>query len=123
MTDDIWIVCENPSHPTKTARIARMTKDARGWHDMGFVLAKDALAARDETRAIREQHIKGRGVPVIPKRTKSDDTFERPKLNLRCDLCGYELRAVIERLAPVLDTLAESGVSRITLRALDARFQ
>ena len=114
MIDDIWIECDEPSHPTNTANVERQTKDARGWQGMGFVLA------RDSRQSVVDAEREGRRSKV-PKRTSAEDTYGQPKYNLRCPLCGLEPRATIDRLAPVLDTLAENDVPRITLRALDAR--
>lgn len=118
---EVIIECRGESHAGKVAKIANMVHDARGWADAGSVTKRAWDRTHDEGHAL--------GHGVVPQRTQTgyepgaDEGDHHRKHDLRCPLCGFELDVRIDRLAPILDGLADAGVPSVSLAALGARLQ
>lgn len=110
----VTVVCEERSHEGKRATVGSFEHLSGRWRatltrsrgvDVNFDKSthSDLLDANDSPL-----HMGDQSWPV------------RERYNLRCELCGFTVPARRERLDPILDRLADAGVSTVSVRALGA---
>lgn len=130
------VYCDDPSHPTKKAMLETFTRgDSGGWmlwpvkarNGTGF--SRWSQSALDELDQLVDTGPEG------PMRmgTRSSGITLRYRYEIECPICDLSLQVRSEKIAPVLDVLAEhaqyvpdergdlTGVFAISLRALSAR--
>ncbi len=95
-------------HKRKVAVIATLVREGRNWVEVIPGL-KMARGARTRTT----------GTPTFQILSGSEG--RRARWQWRCPLCDLDVQPRHENASPILDTLAEAGVSRVPLSALAAR--
>jgi hypothetical protein len=114
VTAEIVVTCSDSGHQGKTANIIKFKRgDSGGWL-MGPVTARGQLWPRPY-----DQYLLGE-TPVDPdgRLDPADRAATRGRVSVRCDLCGVRLDRRAERLYPILDQMAEAGVSHCELAHL-----
>ncbi len=121
VTETVRILCCAEAHAPKVATLATFHRFAPGvWHE-GH--RRRPGSAREDSRVTED---------LMGDWTMFDDTSlpgessagpPRRRHSLRCLLCDDSLPVRDDKLAPILDGLADAGVPSITLPALRARLR
>jgi hypothetical protein len=118
VTAEIVVTCSDSGHQGKTANIIKFQRGAAsgGWL-MGPVTGRGQLWPRPY-----DQYLIG-DTPVDPdgRLDPADKAAARGRASVGCGLCGVRLDLRAERLHPILDRMAEAGVSHCELAHLVRR--
>jgi hypothetical protein len=118
MTTEIVVTCSDSGHEGKTANIIRFERGDSGWL-MGPVTVGGQHFGGQLWPRPYEQYLVG-DTPVDPdgRLDPADRAAARSRMSAGCDLCGMRLDLKAETLQPILDRMAEAGVSRCELAHL-----
>jgi hypothetical protein len=124
----ILVYCAEPSHETKSAMVGLLTRrdlsalwQAGNVHLVSASELKKMQPAPIVDGVYRTEHREvlydDAAVSQLVPAADGDDIPDW-KYNLRCDLCGLHLERGAAAAKPVLDQLADAGVSTVSLRSL-----
>lgn len=104
--------------PHRQAEYDRVVQLAR---EQGVTLeaAFEIAEVRGDVERIRQSAVG----PILDARLTDETDSERVSHPLRCDLCNGNAQRRSERLAPILDLLADAGAEQVTLRALQEAYE
>jgi hypothetical protein len=143
MTDSVRIYCDEPSHEGKVVNIALFLRNAGSitrWHEWQASTARNRNQWEARAGQRTQAGVLGR-LRDLPTKDKphhyqviyGNKPLEGPPINVPpaghvkhawvCELCGLDVQATEENLVPVLDTLGDADVIRISLKALGARLR
>lgn len=106
----IAVVCKERSHETRPCKIVEFGRDDPNYPQGSWGMELGNLSGRSRAGAENPR-----------ANLREADTAEAWwRYHLECRLCGLTVEAKHANLAPVLDRLAEAGVSEISLSGLGA---
>lgn len=111
MNPEIRIYCDEPSHEPKVATVeAYQRTESGGWRALQATFRK------------ADRTLKG-GAEIRRMETIDPEKWETVRWSrhrLQCPLCDLTAVVQSERLLPILDTLADNGIDKVSLKALGA---
>ena len=114
MSAEIVVTCSDSGHEGKVANIIKFKRGSDGRWLMGPVTARGQLWPRPY-----DQYLIG-DTPVDPdgRLDPAEKSAARSRVSVQCDLCGVRFDQRGERLYPILDRMADAGVSHCELAHL-----
>jgi hypothetical protein len=108
----IEIYCDDSSHEDRRWVVDALARDEHGWHPQHW--GKSGRKGAKSTMQFVKETV---GAEL---KYSNDPAPDRVRYRFRCHLCGVTVVARFDNATVICDTLAEHGVSQISLSSLAA---